>query len=125
MKGYSAFGSFFPRLSAIFLRGRGKLARSKITSRRFRSFAGQLSFFLVPNMVLSKMNNHENRTMQTYESYTFQPLILKFLLESNIFNMYSVFPRSYLVKLVSTVFQSDGILKSFSEKIYRLSYKLD
>ena len=63
--------------------------------------------------------------MQTYESYTFQPLILKFLLESNIFNMYSVFPRSYLVKLVSTVFQSDGILKSFSEKIYRLLYKLD
>ena len=25
-------------------------------------------------MVLSKMNNHEHRTKQTYESYTFQPL---------------------------------------------------
>ena len=24
-------------------------------------------------MVLSKMNNHEHRTKQTYESYTFQP----------------------------------------------------
>ena len=26
-------------------------------------------------MVLSKMNNHEHRTKQTYESYTFQPLM--------------------------------------------------
>ena len=26
-------------------------------------------------MVLSKMNNHEHRTNQTYESYTFQPLM--------------------------------------------------
>ena len=29
----------------------------------------------VPNMILSKMNNHEHRTKQTYESYTFQPLM--------------------------------------------------
>ena len=36
---------------------------------------GQLSFLLVPNMVLSKMNNHEHQTKQTYESYTFQPLM--------------------------------------------------
>ena len=27
---------------------------------------GQLSLLLVPNMVLSKMNNHEHRTKQTY-----------------------------------------------------------
>ena len=26
-------------------------------------------------MVLSKMNNHEHQTKQTYESYTFQPLM--------------------------------------------------
>ena len=26
-------------------------------------------------MVLLKMNNHEHRTKQTYESYTFQPLM--------------------------------------------------
>ena len=26
-------------------------------------------------MELSKMNNHEHRTKQTYESYTFQPLM--------------------------------------------------
>ena len=34
----------------------------------FGSLIGQLSFLLVPNMVLSKMNNHEHRTKQTYES---------------------------------------------------------
>ena len=44
-------------------------------SRCLRSLIGQLSLLLVPNMVLSKMNNHEHRTKQTYESYTFQPLI--------------------------------------------------
>ena len=36
---------------------------------------GQLSFLLVPNILLSKMNNHEHQTKQTYESYTFQPLM--------------------------------------------------
>ena len=37
---------------------------------------GQLSLLLVPaNMVLSKINNHEHRTKETYESYTFQPLM--------------------------------------------------
>ena len=44
-------------------------------SRCLRSLIGQLSLLLVPNMVLSKMNNHEHRTKQTYESYTFQPLM--------------------------------------------------
>ena len=39
---------------------------------------GQLSLLLVPNMVLLKMNNHEHRTKQTYESYTFQPLMSLF-----------------------------------------------
>ena len=34
----------------------------------FGSLIGQLSFLLVPNMVLSKMNNHEHRTKQTDES---------------------------------------------------------
>ena len=38
-----------------------------------RSWIGQLSFLLVPNMVLEKMNIHEHRTRQTFESYTFQP----------------------------------------------------
>ena len=36
---------------------------------------GQLSFLLVPNTVLSKMNNHEHQRKQTYESYTFQHLM--------------------------------------------------
>ena len=40
---------FLPRLSAMFLSGRGSLI-------------GQLSFSLVPNMVLSKKKNHEHRT---------------------------------------------------------------
>ena len=57
------FREFFPRFFARF------------TSRRLRSLFGQLSFLLVPNMVLSKMNNHEHGTRQTYESYTFQPLM--------------------------------------------------
>ena len=45
-----------------------------ITSRCLRSLIGQPSFLFFPNMVLSKMNNHEHWTRQTYESYTFQPL---------------------------------------------------
>ena len=44
-------------------------------SHCLRSLIGQLSFLLVPNMVLSKMNNHEHRTKQTYESYMFKPLM--------------------------------------------------
>ena len=48
---------------------------SKITSHCLWSLIGQSSLLLVPNMVLSKMNNHEHRTKQTYESYTFQPLM--------------------------------------------------
>ena len=32
-------------------------------------------FLLVPNMVLAKINIHEHRARQTYESYTFQLLI--------------------------------------------------
>ena len=59
----------FPRLSATFLSGAGTW--SKITSPCLRSLIGQLSLLLVPNMVLSKMNNHEHRTKQTYESYMF------------------------------------------------------
>ena len=39
-----------------------------------------MSLLLVPNMVISKMNNHEHRTKQTYESYTFQlPMSFWFL----------------------------------------------
>ena len=40
-----------------------------------RSLIGQSSVLLVPNMVLWKMNNHEHRSKQTYQSYTFQPLM--------------------------------------------------
>ena len=40
-----------------------------------RNLIGQLSLLLVSNMVLSKMNNREHQTKQTYESYTFQPLM--------------------------------------------------
>ena len=36
---------------------------------------GQLSFLLVPNILLSKMNNHEHQTKQIYDSYTSQPLM--------------------------------------------------
>ena len=54
---------------------------SKITSCRLQSLIGQLSFLLVPTMVqlcsvhYAKMNVHKHRTKQTYESYTFQPLM--------------------------------------------------
>ena len=46
-----------------------------MTSRRLRSLIGQLSFDLVPNMVLAKIKIHEHRTKQTYHNYTFQPLM--------------------------------------------------
>ena len=40
---------------------------SKITSRSLRSLIGQLSFLLVPNMVLAKIKIHEHRTKETRE----------------------------------------------------------
>ena len=55
----------------------------------FGSLIGQLSFLLVPNMVLSKMNNHEHRTKQTYESYTFQPL-MSFWCNTLVVNKYPI-----------------------------------
>ena len=74
LKAFSAFGSFSSVCRPFFFSSwRGTW--SKITSRCLRSLIGQLSLLLVPNMVLSKMNNHEHRTEQTYESYTFQPLM--------------------------------------------------
>ena len=48
---------------------------TNITSLRLRSLIGQLSFFLIPNIVLGKMKIHEHRTEQTYEGYMFQPLM--------------------------------------------------
>ena len=68
------FREFFPVCRPFFEASAGTW--SKITSRRLRSLIGQLSFPLVPNiMVLSKMNDHGHRTKQSYESYTFQPLM--------------------------------------------------
>ena len=55
----------------------------------FGTLIGQLSFLLVPNMVLSKMNNHEHRTKQTYESYTFQPL-MSFWCNTLVVNKYPI-----------------------------------
>ena len=55
---------------------------------------GQLSLLLVPNMVLSKLNNHEHRTKQTYESYTFQPLWVS----GFNYNFQTFFWRKYEVK---------------------------
>ena len=56
---------------------------SKITSHCLQSSIGQLSLLLVPNMVLSNMNNHERRTEQTCESYTFQ-LLMSFWYQSKL-----------------------------------------
>ena len=50
-------------------------AWSKISSRRLRNLISQLSFLLVPNMVLAKIKIHEHRTKQTCEIYTFQTLM--------------------------------------------------
>ena len=72
LKAFSAFGSFFPRLSAIFFQ-EGAGTWSKITSHCLRSLIDQLSLLLVPNMVLSKMNNHEHRTKQTWELHILTP----------------------------------------------------
>lgn len=49
---------------------------SKITSRRLRGLIGHLSFLLVPNMALAKVNIHEHRTKQTYESYMGEECLL-------------------------------------------------
>ena len=65
LKAHSAFGSFSPVCRPYFKAGVGMC--SKITPLRLRSLISQLSFFLVPNVVLSKMNNHEHRKKQTYE----------------------------------------------------------
>ena len=43
--------------------------------RQLLRLIGKLSFPLIPNMVLSNMKNHEHRTKQTNESYTFQPFM--------------------------------------------------
>ena len=51
-----------------------EIALRGTTSRCLRSLIGQPSFLFVLNTVLSKMNNHEHWTKQTYESYTCQPL---------------------------------------------------
>ena len=66
-------GVFPPFVGHFFQAGAGTW--SKTTSHCLRSLIGQLSLLLVPNMVLSRMNNHKHRTKQTYESYTFQPLM--------------------------------------------------
>ena len=69
------WGVFFPPFVGHLLnQTREHTTWGEITSRRLQSLIGWLSFLLVPNMVLSKMNAHEHRTKQTYESYTFQPL---------------------------------------------------
>ena len=49
---------------------------------------------LVPNMVLWKMNNHKHRTKQTYESYTFQPL-MSFRCVSMWAGTYPGYPRFF------------------------------
>ena len=41
----------------------------------FAKFDRQLSFLVVPNVVLAKIKIHEHRTKQTCESYTFQTLM--------------------------------------------------
>ena len=71
---FLGFWEFFPRLSAIFFK-RAREPEVKLRHVFLRSLIGHLSLLLVPNMVLSKMNNHEHRAEQTYESYTFQPLM--------------------------------------------------
>ena len=60
----SVFGSFFPVCRPFFSAGAGTWG--KITSCRLRILIGQLSFLLVPNMALAKMNAHEHQTKQTY-----------------------------------------------------------
>ena len=59
----------FPRLA------KAALILENYTIIVFSPLISIMSLLLVPNMVISKMNNHEHRTKQTYESYTFQPPI--------------------------------------------------
>ena len=67
--GKSLIFQLFPRLAkaALILENYTIIVVSPLTYIMY--------LLLVPNMVISKMNNHEHRTKQTYESYTFQPLM--------------------------------------------------
>ena len=46
-------------------------------------------------MVLSKMNNHEHRTKQTYESYTLQPLMSFWFYRNKINHLIRISKRGY------------------------------
>ena len=63
----------FSQAIALRIFGACAVTWSEITSRRLRSLIGQLSFLLVPNMVLEKINIQENRTKQTHKSYVSTP----------------------------------------------------
>ena len=65
--GKSLIFQLFPRLA------KAALILENYTIIVFSPLISIMSLLLVPNMVISKMNNHEHRTKQTYESYTFQP----------------------------------------------------
>ena len=65
--GKSLIFQLFPRLA------KAAIILENYTIIVFSPLISIMSLLLVPNMVISKMNNHEHRTKQTYESYTFQP----------------------------------------------------
>ena len=72
---FLGFREFFPRLSAIFFK-RAREPEIKLRHVVYEVWLVSYLFFSFQIiMVLSKMNNHEHRTKQTYESYTFQPLM--------------------------------------------------
>ena len=66
--GKSLIFQLFPRLA------KAAIILENYTIIVFSPLISIMSLLLVPNMVISKMNNHEHRTKQTYESSTFQPL---------------------------------------------------
>ena len=71
---FLGFRTFFPCLSPIFLRGQGE-PEVKLRHVVYEVWLVSHLFFSFQIMVLLKMNNHEHRAKQTYESYTFQPLM--------------------------------------------------
>ena len=72
LKAFSAFGSFPPFVGHFFKRAREPEV-NYVTS--FTKFDWSVISFSRSEYGTFEMNNHEHQTKQTYESYTFQPLM--------------------------------------------------
>ena len=76
-------------------------------------------------MVLSKMNNHEHGTRQTYESYTFQPLMSFCLyLKSGVpqFTLQFDFLETFEGRIKQVECKNCSKFKSFIKKTKKITF---